>query len=145
MATSDPITSFTGKYRFLSNFYPSPIVFRGRIYVTVEHAYQAAKAQSEIDRARIAAAATPALAKKMGRKVDVVSGWEGIKVDIMRECLEAKFQDPELLHWLIETHPSELIEGNTWGDEYWGVCRGKGKNKLGKLLMEIRERHVQKR
>jgi len=32
-----------------------------------------------------------------------------------------------------------LIEGNTWGDTYWGVCRGRGSNNLGKLLMKIRE------
>ena len=32
-----------------------------------------------------------------------------------------------------------LEEGNTWHDTYWGVCNGKGKNKLGKILMQVRE------
>jgi predicted NAD-dependent protein-ADP-ribosyltransferase YbiA (DUF1768 family) len=31
-----------------------------------------------------------------------------------------------------------LIEGNTWNDRYWGVCRGTGKNRLGQILMRIR-------
>lgn len=37
------INHFSGKYRVLSNFYPSKIVYEGRVYPTVENAYQAAK------------------------------------------------------------------------------------------------------
>ena len=42
------------------------------------------------------------------------------------------------------TGDAELIEGNTWHDNYWGVCscskcNGRGKNRLGKLLMKVRE------
>ena len=40
---------------------------------------------------------------------------------------------------LINTGDAILIEGNTWGDTYWGVCDGVGENRLGKLLMEVRE------
>jgi hypothetical protein len=32
-----------------------------------------------------------------------------------------------------------LIEGNTWGDTFWGVCNGVGENNLGKTLMNVRE------
>ena len=46
---------------------------------------------------------------------------------------------PELRTKLADTEDEELIEGNTWNDTYWGVCRGVGENHLGKLLMEVRE------
>jgi predicted NAD-dependent protein-ADP-ribosyltransferase YbiA (DUF1768 family) len=42
---------------------------------------------------------------------------------------------------LLSTGDIVLEEGNTWGDEYWGINlkTGKGKNNLGKLIMQIRE------
>jgi len=40
---------------------------------------------------------------------------------------------------LLQTGDEELIEGNKWGDRFWGVCKGKGKNNLGKILMKIRD------
>lgn len=47
---------------------------------------------------------------------------------------------PDLKTRLIETNGEELIEGNTWGDKYWGQVNGEGKNRLGKILMQIRAR-----
>jgi predicted NAD-dependent protein-ADP-ribosyltransferase YbiA (DUF1768 family) len=56
----------------------------------------------------------------------------------MRECLESKFADPELRMKLLATGSRNLIEGNRWGDTFWGVSRGKGQNLLGVLLKELR-------
>jgi hypothetical protein len=50
-----------------------------------------------------------------------------------------KFQDPELKTKLLATGDAELIEGNWWGDVYWGVCNGEGRNELGKILMQVRD------
>jgi predicted NAD-dependent protein-ADP-ribosyltransferase YbiA (DUF1768 family) len=33
----------------------------------------------------------------------------------------------------------EIVEENSWGDTFWGVSGGKGRNELGKLLMKIRD------
>ena len=44
-----------------------------------------------------------------------------------------------LANLLLETANDQLIEGNNWGDTEWGVCKGVGKNMLGKLLMQIRD------
>ena len=41
------ITSFTGRWRFLSNFYPSKIKFRGIEYPTVEHFYVSQKIKDD--------------------------------------------------------------------------------------------------
>lgn len=64
---------------------------------------------------------------------------EDIKLQVMEKALRLKFQNPELRKKLIATGDKELVEGNPWGDRYWGVCNGSGKNKLGKLLMKIRK------
>ena len=90
-------------------------------------------------RSAIANASTPGLAKKMGRSVSLRPDWEDIKDDVMLEGLYRKFTNDELAEWLLDTGDEELVEGNWWGDRYWDVCKGIGQNKLGKLLMKVRE------
>lgn len=135
----EPITSFTGDYRWLSNFWDSPIDLGNGLHArTVEHAYQALKAVTGIDVMTILGASTPAAAKRLGRNIRIRSDWEEIKDLVMGSLLVAKFGHPHLREKLIATGSRELIEGNTWGDTYWGVCKGKGENHLGKLLMALR-------
>lgn len=133
------IDKFDGtEYGFLSNFYSSPIQYEGIVYPTVEHMFQALKALDIETRKKIANAATPGQAKRLGRSVALREDWEEVKVDVMRTALQLKFSDPTLRAKLIATGDAELIEGNTWNDRFWGVCRGTGKNMLGLLLMEVR-------
>jgi predicted NAD-dependent protein-ADP-ribosyltransferase YbiA (DUF1768 family) len=64
----------------------------------------------------------------------------------MEELVRRKFADPELAEKLLATGDEELVEGNTWNDRFWGVCRGEGRNELGKILMRVRaELRVQSR
>lgn len=135
--SGDPITSFQGEYHFLSNFYPNGDNFD--IYKTVEHYYQACKAKHTIDWKMIVEAKTPGEAKKLGRMVEMQDSWENEKVSIMYFAVTTKFMDKELRRMLVETGDRELIEGNTWGDTFWGVCDGKGENMLGKILMFVRQ------
>lgn len=136
------IDSFRGRYGFLSNFYrhARPIrLLDGSECFTVEHAFQAMKTHDPGERRRIVAAKTPGKAKALGRRATLRPDWDREKLGIMREVLRLKFQNnPELKDKLLETGDAELIEGNTWGDTFWGVCRGRGENHLGKLLMELR-------
>lgn len=137
------IDSFQGDYRFLSNFHLSPITVRvGKVDIqasTVEHAYQALKATSAGDRIKVLSARTPGGAKRLGKEVTVRSDWEKVKKRIMRDLVLAKFtQNPKLGALLLETGEAELVEGNWWGDRYWGVCRGVGENHLGRILMWVR-------
>jgi ribA/ribD-fused uncharacterized protein len=138
------IAFFLGRWEFLSNFYPSEVKLKGKTYPTVEHAFQAAKTLDEADRERIRLAETAGQAKAMGRKVALRSGWavgnNGIRVQVMRALLKQKFAPgTELAQKLLDTEDREIVEGNTWNDTFWGVCNGKGKNRLGELLMAIRE------
>lgn len=134
------IDSFTGEYRFLSNFYPSLIRHERILYPTVEHAYQASKTSVMSEKRLIAAAASPGDAKRMGQKVMLPRTWESIKVGIMRSLVLAKFMKHlNLRELLLATGEVPLIEGNTWGDRFWGVCGGEGKNQLGQILMDVRD------
>lgn len=120
-----------GEHDFLSNFF-------GDDGTDVERYYQSEKTINPKDRFTILMATSPAQAKKLGRQVKMRSGWDDMKLEVMRELLEWKFSDPELAAKLLATGDEELVEGNTWGDTYWGICRGKGENHLGRLLMDIR-------
>ena len=133
------IDKFRGKYWFLSNFYESPIEEENITYPTVEHYFQAQKTFNHEEKLKIAQATKPATAKKMGRRVSLRKNWEEVKIHVMEKGLRLKFQDPTLRKKLLATGDEELVEGNPWGDRYWGVCNGSGKNKLGKLLMKIRK------
>lgn len=134
------IAEFQGEYRWLSNFWPAEVDFEGITYPTVEHAYQAAKTLDPAERRRIAAMTTPSEAKSAGRALPLRPDWEQVKFDVMERCVREKFtRHADLRAQLLATGNAELIEGNTWGDRIWGVYQGQGDNRLGKILMKIRE------
>lgn len=142
------ITAFTGEYYFLSNYCACPITIDGLTYRSAEAAFQAAKCNAPIDRAAFCTV-PPNVAKAIGRKIKLRDGWEKERDGIMADVIHAKFsQNPALAQALIDTGDAELIEGNTWNDNYWGVCGcarcrsegAKGLNKLGKILMAERAR-----
>ena len=132
------IDHFDGDYRFLSNFHPVEVMMDNIVYPSVEHAYQAAKTDDLATRLMIRNLETAGQAKRAGGKIKLHPDWTKHKLLVMVELLMQKFKKPELRALLMATEGHELIEGNYWGDIYWGVYNGKGKNHLGKLLMSIR-------
>ena len=139
-STVTKIDLFRGENSFLSNMFDSPVTVRGETYPTAEHAFQAAKFADKAKRDAIAAAKSPAEAKKLGRQSGMRSDWNEKRILVMEEILRAKFeQNPDLMQKLVATGDAELIEGNTWGDKFWGQVNGEGENNLGKILMKLRE------
>ncbi|QHJ75281.1 hypothetical protein DELTA_88 [Brevundimonas phage vB_BsubS-Delta] len=138
------VTSFSGPWRWLSNFYPCVCVYEGDVYPSSEHAYQAAKfPKGHEARKTIAAMPTPGGTKKFAKtfKHAQSKDFHERKQQVMLDVLRSKFlMNRDLQDKLLATcNPEvELIEGNTWGDCYWGVCGGHGENHLGKLLMRVR-------
>ena len=159
--TDMAINSFTGQFRFLSNFYTFPLEFEGGIYLSSEHAYQAAKTLNLEERIKFQhfldedisvlsskgishTNLTASEAKKAGSHLKLRSDWENIKLDIMEQLLRQKFSiESPLREKLDSTQGQILVEGNWWHDTFWGKCdckthKGKGENNLGKILMKIR-------
>lgn len=137
------IESFQGPYRFLSNFWPARVSLDGESYPSVEHAYQAAKTLDLEARASIRLAASPGFAKRMGRLLTIRPDWDDVRLGVMYQLVQQKFDGP-LGRLLLETGDRELVEGNTWGDRFWGVCLGEGSNHMGKILMSVRAELAEK-
>lgn len=162
------ISSFTGKYRPLSNFwyadvYPFWWPLTLPAFPSNEHAFQAWKVdpnnRAYTDREKnvwnwldmvenIRSASSATAAKTKGRSIiSIRPDWEDLKVDVMRYLVQLKFRrHSNLLQLLLDTGDADLIEGNTWGDQFWGATWDKdfgwtGLNWLGTLLMEEREVH----
>jgi ribA/ribD-fused uncharacterized protein len=134
------ISSFRDEYFFLSNFYPVEIKLDGIVYLNAETAFQAQKTLDVEERRKFSMLKNPVQAKRLGHKVKLRDDWEEVKLDIMTEVVSQKFlQHPHLIEMLLQTGDEELVEGNKWGDRFWGVCKGKGENHLGKILMKIRD------
>lgn len=131
------VLSFSGEYRWLSNFWPAKVVCRGLVFPTVENAYQAMKCKV-FDQMVEFTHIKPWEAKKLGRTIVTREDWDIIKLETMRNLVHQKFWHEDLKQKLLATGHVMLIEGNTWGDTYWGVCNGKGENHLGKILMAER-------
>lgn len=135
------ITEFKNGYRWLSNFYPCEIQFGDYVYPTVEHAYQSAKSNDDLWKQYCVQELNPVIIKKESKLVKLVYNWESIKVNVMWKCINRKYNKEPFKQLLIDTKKELLVEGNNWGDEFWGVNlkTGKGKNVLGKLLMRKRK------
>lgn len=57
----------------------------------------------------------------------------------MEDIVRDKFtRNEDLKAMLLATGDEGLIEGNWWGDTFWGECKGQGENHLGRILMKIR-------
>ena len=126
------ISSFQGQHRWLSNFWP----VHGS---TAEHQYQARKTLDPRQRERILNASTPYAAKKMARSIALRPDWNEVRVPLMASVIKWKFTDAALAQKLLATGEQNIVEGNAWGDTFWGVCRGVGENHLGEILMAQRE------
>jgi ribA/ribD-fused uncharacterized protein len=135
------ITDFHSEgFEFLSNFFMKEQYYWGNnTFKSAEHAYQYQKAVHDADRRAIENASTPGQAKKIGRQIEIRKDWEYVKLWVMLEIIRRKFCNSAMGELLLGTGDAELIEGNTWGDTFWGVCRGKGENHLGKILMLVRD------
>lgn len=134
--SGEPIIHFEGEYKFLSNFWRSPMKVRNYSFQNGESAFQGFKDMKRITEFE---SIKPSEAKKLGRKVKLRDDWEWIKNGIMEEVVRAKFtQNRELADKLLATENRLLVEGNWWNDRIWGVSNGTGENRLGEILMNVR-------
>lgn len=140
----DKITKFRGRNYFLSNFYDAPVKYQGLYYQNDEAAFQSAKVigTKQDNLRKTFTSLKPNDAKRKGRNVILRPDWEKVKDQIMYDIVYDKFtRNKDLKAKLLATGDAELVEGNTWHDTYWGYDFAKkcGKNKLGKILMQVRQ------
>lgn len=133
------IDSFSGEYEFLSNAYPSVIEKGGILFRNAEAAFQAEKVTNRVDR-EVFVGLSAAEARKLGHKISLRKDWDKRKEMAMYEICYQKFdQNPDLKEKLLATGDAVLKQESMHRDTFWGTVNGKGENKLGIILMEIRK------
>ncbi len=116
-----------------------PLPETGIDFKNVEAAYQASKS-TDIPTRENFSDLSAVKAKRLGQNIKLRRPWDEVtKVENMELCLRAKFMVPGLRNLLLNTGTSKLTETNHWGDCYWGVYNGHGKNMLGRIIMNIRD------
>lgn len=140
-----PIYFYTpaDKYGDFSNFSKHGIEMQGKWYRTVEHYFQAQKFENTEHSEKVRMVATAKVAANLGRSRDVPirADWETVKDEVMYQAVLTKFRTHEKIRDLLLSTGSETIVENAKGDFYWGCGQdGSGQNKLGQILMEVRDR-----
>jgi ribA/ribD-fused uncharacterized protein len=146
-ASGDPIKFYNRgePYYQFTNFYPAAVIIDEQRWPSTEHYFQAQKfvGTPYLDIVRGMPSAREAF--QLSRNPTVSqwrrSDWDAVKDDIMLKALRCKFaQHTDLMNLLWETGEKEIIE-HTANDSYWadGGGPGRGLNKLGKLLMQVRD------
>ncbi|MCO6500259.1 MAG: NADAR family protein [Vicingus serpentipes] len=136
------IAGFRGEYRWLSNFEKCDILYKGIIYKSTEAAYQAQKTM-DIKTRYIFAKLDARESKTLGKQIIVRPDWDLIKVSVMEDICRIKFNLPQFKSRLVDTGKMEIVESNYWGDTFWGICDGIGENRLGKIIMKIRNEIIE--
>lgn len=126
---------------FLSNSYPAKIKMWSMKFICAEGAFQAAKF---LHNPEVAVRFTHLEGKEALKLAQNLSyqqrgDWYQVRENIMKEVLHAKFQQhSDLAELLLATGDAYLVEHNAtdafWTDGYDGC----GKNRLGRLLMQVR-------
>lgn len=146
------INEFRGEYGIFSNFHRASIMHAGLQFPSSEHFFQCYKHNDKVDLFyKIKGHPFKGL-KALARSKPCRPDWDQVRDSVMRQALLYKFtQHSNLAKNLLATDGTILVEGNYWHDNYWGDCMcqnssGKhpeclrpGKNRLGFLLMYIRE------
>ena len=145
--SSEPIKFYNRgePYYEFTNFYPTAVIIDEQRWPSTEHYFQAQKFVGTPYLDVIRGLPTAREAFQLSRNPTVSqwrrSDWDTVKDDIMLKALRCKFtQHKDLRKLLWETGKREIIE-HTTNDSYWadGGGSGKGLNKLGKLLMQVRD------
>lgn len=89
------IESFSGTYRFLSNFYPSPFQHYNVRYKSVEHFYQSQKTLIPSERQKIIDTVNPGMLKNLEEKLYyVIIGILLKMIPCMSEFLKNSYKTP---------------------------------------------------
>lgn len=129
-------------YGCFSNFSAHGFILDELYWTTSEHYFQAQKFVDTPYLEKIRQAKTPKDAANMGRdrSLPLRSDWDQVKDNVMRKGVLQKFKTHvQIREILLATGDEQLVE-NSPIDYYWGCGKdGSGKNKLGQILMDVRE------
>lgn len=149
--------------RYLSNFYPAKVVYKGVAFPSIEHAFQAAKyllsnkpeafkSIAHLKTAREAkSAGSKSGMKKRGAMLDVVR-WNELSTDIMRQLVESRVKHDAVYRKILKAARKKKIKlyhfesacGKRGGKPFWGGYFKAGSrewfgtNMLGEIMMSVK-------
>lgn len=130
-------------YGCFSNFSHYGFELEGKWWMTSEHYFQAQKFHNTKYEEMVRLLDNPMKAAEMGRdrNLPLRKDWEEVKDDVMEKAVLEKFkQNKEIREVLLSTDKESIVEKTT-DDYYWGCGKdGSGQNRLGKILMCVREK-----
>src|SRR4051812_46252440 len=129
-------------YGCFSNFSPHGFDLDGAWWPTSEHYFQAQKFAGTPHAEEIRIATSPMIAARMGRARSrpLRPDWDDVKDDVMRRAVLRKFESHDDIRAILLSTGDERLVERTSDDYYWGVgTKRTGENKLGLILMEVRE------
>lgn len=138
------INSFRGEHSWLSNMHEIKIEINGLVFKSVENAYQYGKNTNDENWVQKCLNLSPREIKKASKNLDYDrKKFDYNKLSWMKRLLDIKFANDEMCIKLLSTGDENIVEGNMWGDRFWGVDvtiqPNIGENHLGRLLMKIRD------
>ncbi len=149
-------TSTAAEWGIFSNFAKTPMTVNGVEFACVEQLYHYIRLNDEAERAKYLKL-IPNMGLKMKAKAFKKRGversdWREIAVDVMRFCLNHKYQNSAEFRqaladsgdrYIVEDESNRKKKPDSWGavldtatNEYYG------KNIMGRLLMELRDKHL---
>lgn len=147
-------TSTAAEWGIFSNFAKTPMMVNGIKFACVEQMFHYIRLNSETERAEYLKV-SPGMALKMKAKAFKKRGversdWREIAVDVMRFCLNHKYQASAEFRkiladsgdkYIVEDESNRKKKPDSWGavldavtSEYYG------KNIMGRILMELRDK-----
>ena len=134
----------TYDHPFLDNTFYVSVEYNNNIYPTAENAFQASKFASKTFANKFKFMVAKKAQIEGTKHRPTVPDWYNNNTAIMYGILKSKFQDPELKSKLLATYPEQIIHVNGYHDNEWGVCTcsrcgNSGRNKLGLLLIKLRD------
>ncbi len=145
LETSGKVVGFYEReFYCFSNFSSFQVKWKGKLWPTSEHAYQASrfmgknsKIVEKIFKARSADDAYRIAKKYLGNDFDKYGDNDSEKMeDIVRHEL---YQNPYVMHKLMQTGRKLIVEDSP-KDDYWGWGpKRNGRNELGKIWMKLRD------
>lgn len=139
----DRIAYYEDEYYMLSNFSSHAIEYLGVLYMTPEHAYQAAKFNDQEVKDKVRNARSSFRCKAVARQYEKefqVSNWNDIRISVMEDILRAKVsQHEDVKEALLKTGNAQIVE-NSPVDYFWGCgADNTGQNEVGKAWVRVRE------
>jgi ribA/ribD-fused uncharacterized protein len=142
--SGDVVGFYEREFYTFSNFSSFQVEWRGYLWPTSEHAYQAAHffetAPDLAEAIKLSRSAHDAYKIAKSNADLAPANWHDIKADVMYDICKAKLaQNPYVRQKLEQTLDKYLVEDSP-ADSFWGWGPNKkGRNELGKIWMRLRD------